>query len=111
MRETALCERARRVQDAIDKGASTAQVMRRIRHLFDCSTIHSRGNVRITRGQNQLNGAEAEVNVKTGISRLLSAPAQRVQGLVMPNDSSSQQGAAGKAAQPGSGKATQGKRP
>ncbi|MBN8873959.1 MAG: hypothetical protein J0H67_14075 [Rhodospirillales bacterium] len=48
------------------------------------------GNVRITRGQNQLNGAEAEVNMKTGISRLLSAsasaPSGRVQGLVVPND-------------------------
>jgi lipopolysaccharide export system protein LptA len=44
------------------------------------------GNVRITRGENQLNGAEAEVNQKTGISRLLSGPAGRVQGLVIPND-------------------------
>ena len=30
------------------------------------------GNVRITRGQNQLNGAEADVNLRTGISRLIS---------------------------------------
>jgi len=44
------------------------------------------GNVRITRGQNQLNGAEAEVNLKTGISRLISGNAGRVQGLVVPND-------------------------
>ena len=44
------------------------------------------GNVRITRGQNQLNGSEAEVNMKTGISRLLSSSAGRVQGLVVPND-------------------------
>ena len=44
------------------------------------------GNVRITRGQNQLNGAEAEVNVKTGIARLLSGSAGRVHGLVVPND-------------------------
>ena len=44
------------------------------------------GNVRITRGQNQLNGAEAEVNMKTGISRLISGRAGRVQGLVVPND-------------------------
>jgi lipopolysaccharide export system protein LptA len=44
------------------------------------------GNVRITRGENQLNGAEAEVNQKTGISRLLSGSAGRVQGLVVPND-------------------------
>jgi len=49
------------------------------------------GNVRITRGQNQLNGAEADVNMKTGIARLTSGSAGRVQGLVVPNDPSSQQ--------------------
>ncbi len=32
------------------------------------------GNVRITRGENQMNGQAAEVNMKTGIARLLSAP-------------------------------------
>ena len=49
------------------------------------------GNVRITRGQNQLNGAEAEVNMKTGISRLLAGDGGRVQGLVVPNDATNQQ--------------------
>lgn len=49
------------------------------------------GNVRITRGQNQLNGSEAEVNLKTGVSRLISGGGGRVQGLVVPNDA---QGAA-----------------
>lgn len=44
------------------------------------------GNVHITRGENQLNGQEAEVNQKTGISRLLSGPSERVHGLVMPNE-------------------------
>jgi lipopolysaccharide export system protein LptA len=49
------------------------------------------GHVRITRGQNQLNGEEAEVNLKTNISRLLSSPSGgRVQGLVMPNDTTAQ---------------------
>ncbi|TPG58497.1 hypothetical protein EAH89_07765 [Roseomonas nepalensis] len=43
------------------------------------------GNVRITRGQNQLQGQEAIVNLRTGISRLVSAPGQRVQGLVLPS--------------------------
>ena len=33
------------------------------------------GNVRITRGQNQLDGAEADVNMKTGIARLCPATA------------------------------------
>ncbi|MDQ2763877.1 MAG: hypothetical protein M3Y22_10460, partial [Pseudomonadota bacterium] len=53
------------------------------------------GNVRITRGQNQLNGAEADVNMKTGIATLVSRragiaqKAGRVHGLVMPNDESS----------------------
>jgi lipopolysaccharide export system protein LptA len=52
------------------------------------------GNVRITRGQNQLNGAEADVNMKTGIATLVArTPGAgqtpgRVHGLVMPNDES-----------------------
>jgi lipopolysaccharide export system protein LptA len=49
------------------------------------------GRVRITRGQNQLDGSEAEVNMKTGISRLLAGAGGRVQGLVLPNDTSNQQ--------------------
>jgi lipopolysaccharide export system protein LptA len=48
------------------------------------------GNVRITRGKNQLNGQEAEVNMKTGIARLLRGKQTRVTGLVVPNDSSNQ---------------------
>jgi lipopolysaccharide export system protein LptA len=52
------------------------------------------GVVRITRGQNQLDGSEAEVNLKTGISRLLAGNTSRVQGLVVPNDQTGQPGAA-----------------
>ena len=44
------------------------------------------GNVKINRGQNQLNGAEADVNMKTGIARLIAVPSGRVHGLVVPND-------------------------
>jgi lipopolysaccharide export system protein LptA len=44
------------------------------------------GNVQITRGQNQLNGAEADVNMKTGIATLVAASSGRVHGLVVPND-------------------------
>lgn len=44
------------------------------------------GNVQITRGQNQLNGAEADVNMKTGIATLNAPRSGRVQGLVVPND-------------------------
>jgi lipopolysaccharide export system protein LptA len=46
------------------------------------------GSVRITRGQNQLNGAQAVVNMKTGVARLLGTDTDRVQGLVLPNDPS-----------------------
>ena len=48
------------------------------------------GKVKITRGDNQLNGAYAEVNLKTGVSRLLGAPPgtsasdTRVRGLLLP---------------------------
>jgi lipopolysaccharide export system protein LptA len=45
-------------------------------------------NVHITRGQNQLDGQQGEVNMKTGIARLLSGSADRVTGLVVPNDAS-----------------------
>jgi lipopolysaccharide export system protein LptA len=45
------------------------------------------GQVRITRGQNQLNGDLAEVNLRTGVSRLLSGPGARVTGLVVPQGS------------------------
>jgi len=44
------------------------------------------GNVQITRGQNQLSGAEADVNMKTGIATLVATHAGRVHGLVVPND-------------------------
>jgi lipopolysaccharide export system protein LptA len=50
------------------------------------------GNTHLTQGLNQVNGQGLEVNLKTGIYRLISAPGQRVQGLVMPNDNSSRQG-------------------
>jgi lipopolysaccharide export system protein LptA len=45
------------------------------------------GDVKITRGQNQLNGAIAEVNLNTGTSRILSGPqgSARVRALVVPN--------------------------
>lgn len=49
------------------------------------------GNVSITRGQNQLAGTEAEVDMKTGISRLLPGSGAKVQGLLVPNDTTNQQ--------------------
>jgi lipopolysaccharide export system protein LptA len=44
------------------------------------------GGVKITRGENQLNGQRAEINMKTGVSRLLSGSTGRVQGLIIPKD-------------------------
>ena len=44
------------------------------------------GNVRITRGQSQLNGARAVVDMKNGVSKLLADKGGRVKGLLAPND-------------------------
>jgi lipopolysaccharide export system protein LptA len=43
------------------------------------------GHVHITRGQNELVGSEALVNMQTGVSRLLSLSQDQVKGLIMPN--------------------------
>ena len=48
------------------------------------------GNVRLTRGENQLNGGWGQVNLKTGVSRLLGAPPdsgekRRVNALLAPD--------------------------
>ena len=45
-----------------------------------------RGGVKITRGPDQLNGNKAEVNLNTGVSRLLSADGKKVQGLFGPKN-------------------------
>jgi lipopolysaccharide export system protein LptA len=55
------------------------------------------GHVRVTHGENQLNGPAADINMKTGIAHMLSGPGQRVEGLIIPNS------------QPDSGKAAPGK--
>ncbi len=62
------------------------EVVRGERGVYDPGTGMARliGNVRITRGDNQLNGQEAIVNLQTGVARLVSAPGQRVQGLIVP---------------------------
>ncbi len=43
------------------------------------------GNVRITRGENQLNGQEAIVDLTANNARLVASPGARVQGLIVPN--------------------------
>ena len=50
------------------------------------------GNVRITRGENQLNGAIAEVDLATGVSRLLSGEegTVRARGLLTKEDAGSE---------------------
>lgn len=51
------------------------------------------GRVRITRGENQLNGDYAEVNLATGVSRLLAQPGpqrERVRGLLVPDNTENQ---------------------
>jgi lipopolysaccharide export system protein LptA len=44
------------------------------------------GNVHITRGPNQLNGAAAIVNMHTGLATMTEDPGARVQGLIVPNE-------------------------
>jgi lipopolysaccharide export system protein LptA len=62
------------------------EVVRGDRGIYSPQTGLARllGGVRITRGDNQLNGQEAIVDLRAGISRLVSAPGQRVQGLIVP---------------------------
>ena len=56
-------------------------------YVADTGIARLAGSVRITRGQNQLNGDEAVVNMRTGVSTLSRTNGGgRVQGLVMPNE-------------------------
>ncbi|WP_037300046.1 LptA/OstA family protein [Rubritepida flocculans] len=69
------------------------EVVRGERGVYSAATGLARilGDVRITRGPNQINGREALVNLNTGVSRLVGQPGQRVQGIVSPQ---TQQGGA-----------------
>lgn len=68
--------------------STATEIVRGARGLYDVkrqlATLD--GGVSITRGQNQLNGARAEINMATGVSRLLATSGQRVRGLVVPKD-------------------------
>ncbi len=55
-------------------------------YVADTGIARLAGDVHITRGSSQLNGDEALVNMRTGISTLSRDPGKRVQGLVVPND-------------------------
>jgi len=62
-------------------------VVRGDRGVYSAQTGMARllGAVRITRGDNQINGREAIVNMRTGVARLVASPGARVQGLIVPN--------------------------
>ena len=60
-------------------------------YVVDAGVARVVGRVRVTHGQNQLNGPAADVNMKTGIARMIAEPGGRVQGMIVPNDA---QGAA-----------------
>ena len=67
-------------------------------YLPDTGIARVVGHVRITHGQNQINGPAADVNMKTGVAHMIGAAAagERVQGLIMPNDTQSRADIAGK---------------
>jgi lipopolysaccharide export system protein LptA len=54
-------------------------------YLPDTGLARVVGHVHVTRGENQLNGAAAIVNMKTGVATMTQAPGRRVQGLMVPN--------------------------
>jgi lipopolysaccharide export system protein LptA len=54
-------------------------------YLPDTGLARVVGHVHVTRGENQLNGAAAIVNMKTGLATMTQAPNTRVQGLIVPN--------------------------
>jgi lipopolysaccharide export system protein LptA len=69
----------------------------RLVYVADTGISRVVGNVVINRGLNHAVGDEAITNMKTGVSRLIRDPGRRVEGLIVPNDASSQ----GLAATPG----------
>ncbi|QCE33843.1 hypothetical protein FAI41_08795 [Acetobacteraceae bacterium] len=58
-------------------------------YLFGPELARLMGHVRVTQGQNQNNGSQAIVNMKTGISRMLPGGNDPVQGLIVPNENAS----------------------
>jgi lipopolysaccharide export system protein LptA len=60
-------------------------------YVADAGLARLVGHVRVTHGQNQINGPAADVNMNTGVARMIADPGERVQGMIMPNDA---QGAA-----------------
>lgn len=54
-------------------------------YLPDTGIARVLGNVRVTSGQNQINGPAADVNMRTGVARIIADPGGRVQGVIVPN--------------------------
>lgn len=66
--------------------SSPTEIVRARRGVYNVKTgiVVATGSVKITRGQDQLNGQAAEINLNTGISRMLSGGAGRVHGIFQP---------------------------
>ena len=64
-------------------------------YIPDTGIARIAGNVNLTRGQNELHGDEALINLRTGVSTLTRTPGRRVEGLVVPNDTSKPGASAG----------------
>ncbi|EHH69245.1 LptA/OstA family protein [Gluconobacter morbifer] len=55
-------------------------------YMFDTQIARLVGHVHVTQGQNQNNGSQAIVNMKTGIATMLPGTDSPIQGLVVPNE-------------------------
>ncbi|GBR69761.1 LptA/OstA family protein [Gluconobacter kanchanaburiensis] len=60
-------------------------------YVFDTEIARLIGHVHVTQGQNQNNGSQAIVNMKTGIATMLPGTDSPIQGLVVPNEANSSQ--------------------
>jgi lipopolysaccharide export system protein LptA len=75
-------------------------------YLPDIGKARVIGHVRVTRGDNQVEGVAADIDMKTGVSTMLSSTDERVKGLIVPAQSNNAaNGAGGKA---GNGKPANG---
>ena len=86
----------------IDTGKETATCERAV---YDPNTQIAvlTGNVVLTQGRDQLQGARAEVDMNKGISRMLPAPGQRVRTTIQPKQQNANPGAAPQGTSQGSG--------
>lgn len=82
--------------DAFDNIVITTpdEIVRSSRGIYDVETgiATLTGSVKITRGQNQLNGEYAEVNLNTGVSRLFGRGKGGVQGIFTPEKNPARSG-------------------